>query len=476
MSITIVDVAVLCLILAIGCFEAAAYQRIENFSADSSIYVVLARNLLQTGRYEFNFHPHTVYPPGFPTLLAGISLLTGSATYETFIRVMPIITAAAFMVWYFVLRRVWGRSIAGGVCLLAATTAPVFRSATQDVLSDMPYFLVSGAALLSLVRLGQNPNGWRGTCMAAGGLFVLLSLATVLTRSAGVALPAGILLWLLANAPRRVRVPAVSGALVGLLAFTAWTGWTKAQATKNHAGSYASQFTRKDPHHPEAGAASFGDLLVRAVSNVPVQSSHIAALLLHLNWVNPLWYSPFAVLALVLLLCGIVSSLRHPWMSLLSAYFLAYFGIYLLWPFDEGPRFMLPIAPLAFALIWHGVVTAGRTMQIAPSSTLQRTAALAATVFVVAWAGSGGRPAGAQGKVFLVFWAFTAAAALLLWRLRWNGGIAPWLRGAGSIGMGALLLVGISQQWAIAKNEQEPGSEILPARRFARLRPMAGVA
>ena len=49
-----------------------------------------------------------------------------------------------------------------------------------------------------------------------------------------------------------------------------------------------------------------------------------------------------------------------------------------------------------------------------------------------------------------------ATAALLLWRMRWNGGIAPWLRVAGRIAMGALLVVGISQQWAVARTNINP--------------------
>ena len=71
------DIIVVVLLFVLCVFEVATVQRIEYPYPDSAVYMTLAHNIRETGRYEFNYLPHTVYPPGFPMLLVGISSLTG---------------------------------------------------------------------------------------------------------------------------------------------------------------------------------------------------------------------------------------------------------------------------------------------------------------------------------------------------------------------------------------------------------------
>src|ERR1700693_3529304 len=103
-SLGITDVVIVSVLLALGVFQVATVQRVESYGSDSSMYILLAHNILRTGHYEFNFKPHTVYPPGFPLLLTAVSMLTGREGYDIFIFFMPIFSTLALITSYFVLR------------------------------------------------------------------------------------------------------------------------------------------------------------------------------------------------------------------------------------------------------------------------------------------------------------------------------------------------------------------------------------
>jgi hypothetical protein len=415
-----VDVAIALLFVILGGFEVTTYQRIESFQSDSSTYITLARNLVETGRYEFNYQPNTRYPPGFPLLLACISVAVHAGGYTALIPFMPVFSTLALITWYFVLSILAGRRVAAAACLLTATSVYTYNFVTQNVLSDMPFFLVSGLSLLCLLKLeDRNRRPWSRFLLFGGAL--LFTLSAVLIRSAGITLCAGFLFWVLIPALRGDRrkpvalSAAVSAALVGLLAFGSWMIWCKRMQRSQYPGqymnSYSAQFTLKDPHRPELGRATLGETALRVASNLPVQSSHIAALLTRITWVAPIWYSPLVLIPLVLLICGSLSYiLDHG--SLLAGYFLAYLGLYVLWPFDEGARFMLPVAPLAFVLIWRGLVEVSVFFRNAPARALGASALGAA--FVVVGLGLGQHPRGLQALASVAFWlAFTVITAVM---------------------------------------------------------------
>jgi 4-amino-4-deoxy-L-arabinose transferase-like glycosyltransferase len=166
------DIIVVLLLFALCVFEVATVQTIESPRTDSAVYMTLAHNIRETGRYEFNYRPHTVYPPGFPLLLVGISSLTGHDGYDVYIRFMPVFGTLAIVVWYFVLRSYAGRLAAAICCVLVATSDYFFLLATQAVLSDIPFFFLCGVAISSTARQDSKPRLRR-----CSGLFWQLSLA-----------------------------------------------------------------------------------------------------------------------------------------------------------------------------------------------------------------------------------------------------------------------------------------------------------
>jgi len=416
------DLGIVLFLLILGVFQVATVQRIESFGSDTSVYMVLAHNIRNTGRYELNYEPHTVYPPGFPLLLACIAAITGRESYDIFVRFMPVFSTLALIVWYFVLRLDYGRVAAGVCCLLAGTSASLYQMVTRSVRSDAPFFLVSGLALLCLMSL-RGRGKYSGTVRYS--LLAFSCLATVLTvllRSAGVALCAALVAWTITKMrSRESRRSAawrttVLAAILGLVVFFWWVGWTKRVEGKAYPGqgmrSYASQFMEVDPHRPDLGTASTRAFALRLATNIPIQASHIAALAIRAPYVMPTWYSPLAVIALALLACGLTSCVFDNQGTLLAWYFWAYFSIYLLWQFDEGPRFMLPVAPLAFVLIWRGAGLSAHLLRTRPRITLGTISGFAICFAVVA--GTADRLPGLQARAALVFWPLVAMGSGLL--------------------------------------------------------------
>jgi hypothetical protein len=469
------DAAIVLFLLVLGGLQIATVQRLESYGADSSVYMGLAHNILATGRYEFNYIPHTVYPPGFPLLLACLSMLTGRASYEVFVRFMPVFSTLALIVWYFVLRRGEGRAAAGAACLLAATSAPLFQLVTQSVLSEAPYFLMSGLALMCLLGL-ERPDVRRPARLVFLACFFLATAATVLLRSVGIALCAALLAWTVTELRRHGPVrsvawrAAVFAALLGFMTFFAWIGWTRRAEQREyqgqHMGSYASQFVMKNPHQPELGTASASEIVLRVASNAFVQASHIAALLSRASYVMPTWYSPPAVITLALLVCGLVSCAFDSRRSPLAWYFLAYYVIYLLWPFDEGARFMLPVLPLALVIGWRGMVVAAHLLRTRPTATLIAISALCAMLAVAT--STTDRLPGLQARASVVFWPLVTLVSILMIFVAKRTGEA---RAAGALNsvaaslaswptrqaiVGLLIAAGMLQQAAIARTNFAP--------------------
>jgi hypothetical protein len=476
MRIGKVDLAIVFLLLILCVFQIASVQKVESFGSDSSVYIVLAHNLREVGQYEFNYERHTQYPPGFPVLLAGIETLVGNASYEVFVRFMPLFSTSALILRYFLLKRAEGGVVAGASCLLVATSAPLYQMVTRSVLSDAPFFLVSGLAVWCLMSLDERPAS-RGAAALLGGL-CLATVVTVLIRSVGVALCAAIAAWAIAERWRGKQIRSVHwrgallAAMLGFIAFFSWISWAKHLEKRTYEGqhmvNYAGQFSAIDPHKPELGRASVGDYVVRFVNNIPVQASHLAALAVRAPYLMQTWYSPLPMVVLCLLACGLASCACNGQRRLLGLYFLAYFSVYLLWPFDEGPRFMLPVAPLAFTLIYRGVLILVDLLRSRPAATLTAILAFAACASAVSW-GALTKP-GLQVRLAVVFWACVASGAGILLLLLKRAGAAArtkpdllaglfQLRGlqSGIIFATALLVaVGILQQVGSAQGNLAP--------------------
>ncbi|HEX4803945.1 MAG TPA: hypothetical protein VFV14_10550, partial [Myxococcaceae bacterium] len=95
------------IVLMLAMFWIAFYQRIPEIGADSSCYIGLAQSLSTIGAYEFNYQNHTIYPPGFPLLLALLSALARrepAASYAIFMSSIAVGAGLTLLVSYWLIR------------------------------------------------------------------------------------------------------------------------------------------------------------------------------------------------------------------------------------------------------------------------------------------------------------------------------------------------------------------------------------
>lgn len=345
-------------LIALAILEIFFYQRVESFGSDSSTYIGIAHSITKHWSYQFDFKPETTYPPGFPLTLAAISVLVGES-YSIFVRFMPIFGVLGLISAYRLLCRQYSFVIAAPAVLLLASSPYFFGVTTQSVLSDLPYFFASMLTLLMAAKLdtAEQPGP-----MLRGG-FILFLCYSVMLRSAGLALLAGLAALLLrslwAGPTGKLRLRRFGPALIiGAVLQGAWMRWAQKMQVRDwptQANLYAQRLVLKDPHHPEAGVATLATVVARMGANVVHQGAHFSELFFHITWVRQVWYSPLVILPLLLTVIGLISVLGKSPGTLTEWYFIAYVAMLSLWPFDEGPRFIFPVFPLVMLYCWLGI-------------------------------------------------------------------------------------------------------------------------
>src|SRR5438874_3026229 len=312
-----IDLVVFVFLLLVWAMQIGLYQRLESYQEDSSCYIGLAHSLITTGRYEFNFKLHTEHPPGLPIILAGTSLLFGE-TYDAHVRVVATLGVLGLLLAYLLLRKREPPQslVPAAACLLLATSPYYFEIATKGVLSELPYFALSMATFLVATRLEMASS--RASQISWSGLLAICMTTAIMARTAGIALPAGILLWLAwAQWKKRgnawllllIFAPALVLALGSQFAWMQWTKKVEVYHLPGKYNDYVSQFKMKDPRQPELGTASVSDLAARGANNVVIQTADFSQLALHTAWIEPVWYSPAILLPLLLVLLGWWTSL-----------------------------------------------------------------------------------------------------------------------------------------------------------------------
>jgi len=373
-------------LVALCAWQVWAYRRVEIYHPDSSTYVVLAENLAQGSGYVFDGRPHTRFPPGLPMLLAAWSSI-GDGSYASAVRWMPIFGLVGLLASFFLIKRVESWLIAMLACLWLATSPEYFRLATRYIWSDLPYFALAALTLLLADHLRQG-GGRRRVAIAAG--LAVGMVAAVVMRSAGIALIAAFgaaIAHTWRAMDRRARAGLLAAVTFAVLVQVWWSNWTRSREVSEYAGaymqSYAAQFLLKDPQEPELGVAGIADLAGRVSYFASAQLTRFTQLLIPVPWLDVLWFSPLVLVPAFLLIVGLGSSFRRGRSPLLGWYVLAYLGLYSLWPFDEGARFMLPIFPLMFLFAWRGLRLTLDRLQREPTPGERRVVLLTLTVITV---------------------------------------------------------------------------------------------
>jgi 4-amino-4-deoxy-L-arabinose transferase-like glycosyltransferase len=298
--------------------------------------------------YAYMSHPHTLYPPGLPLLLAFI-LGTFGPAYGLMRGVMLLFALSGAAAAYFLAKPRVGRGLAALVALLFAVSFPVVDTATF-VLSDIPF------AFLVLITLAVTASGSappRGAKLL--GLAALI-LAAIMMRTVGTLLAAAVLAHGLTAAlrgPRRRESRSwIALGLLILIPAGTWIGWTtlvkvRTEVPEGVAGSSSNffLFTRADPRRSDLPAEGIGDYAARVRRNISYYSEVASASLIgsrDLAASSRLLRYP----VILILLLGFARACKRR-VDPAEIFLLLYLLVLLFWPYSYQ-RFLIPVLPLLY--------------------------------------------------------------------------------------------------------------------------------
>jgi hypothetical protein len=425
-SFSAVDIVVYVLILILCALPFFLIERAPDFVNSDVHYVDLADSLLHSHSYSANFTREGLVPPGLPIILASVYATIG-CTHDIFTRTMPVFLALGFLLSYEVLRRQGGRLIAAVSCLVLAASPSIFPWVTSRLWPIFPYFCVSMMIFLLVPKLEASQRPAR--TLLLGVLLCLLLLAALTLESIGIALVVAIVAWLALSFLCKIKSASLLLkrflliVLVALAAEGLWLqqgGNVKEWPLPGFPGGYLAQLKLKDGNHPESGYATPKDVLLRIEKNLRESAIFLGETLFH-RWINPSWTSLVPTGLVLLVLCGLASSLWRSDSRLCALYFIFFEGVYLLWPWFSGVvRFAVAVLPLACLYLVEGVLAIREWSRLYPRRVgtlfLPLSTLLALFAAREAWAVGAGH--GFQAKLSAICWSL---CAFLCIRLIWEG-------------------------------------------------------
>lgn len=330
-------------LVAFGVVAFYARQTGIHWGGDDADYALLARGLRDL-RYHDAFllwnPPHTTYPPVYPFLLAVWGGLFGQdvATLSA-LSVLLMIAALGIVLHLVAVHASW-RTAAVAAVLLAVN--PHLLEAAGRLLSEAAMIFLAAATVWLVDRRPDRT----GTVLA-----IIAAVLCALTRTAGVAVVAGVgLHWVLQRRPRAVLALGLASAV----ALGGWFLWTL-QPTADPNVAYAARFGAYQREGLPLWRTLASSISMK-VSNV-LGSQLSAALGLPLTGrtsLDNLAWLPISVGAVGAGLWAIAGRVR-----VVGLVLLAYALVLLVWPFS-GVRLLVPILPALVVAAPVGAERLGR--------------------------------------------------------------------------------------------------------------------
>lgn len=327
------------LALIIGVFAAMYLASIGpywNINPDSSTYVGWAKSLVEGTSFERG----PVQPPMTSLLFAAVmKVFPDDYVALNALSVMLVLIAVGLV--FILVRRRAGQTIALVVVMLSLASVVLHHESTQ-LLSEPAYMVASMATLVVLDRMPSNGQATLRLSILLGGGVV----ATVLTRTVGLALPLAILLGEFGRrvtGSGRLRLPLVVTSLTALPAVVLWELFG---ARSSYAASWFRMFFVEDVWSADTQRISLTNLLARLEENTEAFGS-VPRILMNLLSPDAAGLSvAIKVLLLLLFVGGLIKWLRRIDPS--AIYVAVYVGIVTAHSLMDGTdhRFFVPVMPL----------------------------------------------------------------------------------------------------------------------------------
>jgi 4-amino-4-deoxy-L-arabinose transferase-like glycosyltransferase len=332
------------LLAIIAFFYAATVRPGHVWGDDYAMYVHHAENIVEGRPYAdtgYIYNPAVpvygprMYPPVFPLLLAPLYKVLGLNLIP-----MKLEQVVFFLLTLAAVYGFWRRDLGPGYALALVAILgfnPHFWAAKDEVLSDLPFLLFFYVAAL-LVRLApREQEGWPRWAVLIGAVLYL----AMGTRSAGIALIAGLVLYDLLQRRTITRLTAVA------LTVTAALALLQSHFAGSGVGSYLGVHVHPSLHTCGVNLMFYA----RVLAGFWVASTR----------------SPFSFFVLgivvLLMLAGIFSRGKRG-LTIVEAFLAPYFAVIILWPFASGIRIVFPFIPWIVFLALSGL--RGLSERLAP--------------------------------------------------------------------------------------------------------------
>lgn len=325
------QLGVLLILVAVYFLQAATPFRLHP---DTIVFLSTAETAARGGGFLYHGQP-TVFPPGYPALLALLIRLHLAHVWVIVSVSVLSLVIGLFAVRYLVQAEGFGEDVALGVCTLSLLSF-VFVKYSAIPLSEPLYF---GLSMCCLAAMKQSPSSGFGLPRTIAG--VVLLIASICVRRVGVALIPAALYLLVVEYDVRARLKrlsvrmkgaavlaaAAASSLVGYVIYGTSTLRDFLGAFKN--GSLSDMAGRILTHRFQ----ELGEIALNIpAAAVSPNGRHILVMV--------------GILIFALVSAGVRS--RRTQSGVVEVYLIVYVAIIFVWPFAD-PRFWLPVIPLLIA-------------------------------------------------------------------------------------------------------------------------------
>jgi Dolichyl-phosphate-mannose-protein mannosyltransferase len=349
------NIYIVALFVAIAIFHAATVRQGHIWADDFAMYVHHAQNIVEGRPYadtgyiynpSFPVYGPKYYPPIFPLLLAPIYRIWGLNLIPMKLEQVLFLLLTLLAVYAY-----WKRDLGHGYTLALVAIlgfAPAFWLAKDNVLSDIPFlFFFYLTALLVRDAHRDNVGWWRWSTLI--GLAIYLAIGT---RTVGIALPAGLVLYDIQRLRTITRFSALS-----IMVCAAFLALQRYIIGVGH-GGYPYQLPT----------------LHTLARNIAAYTRVLAAF-----WVGSVRNS-FAYVVMALFAALVLPGFFFQWkrgFTFVEAALVPYLTIIVLWPFPTGVRAVFPVVP------WIGYLAISGCKDLAKKLAPRYSLAAASTVFLL---------------------------------------------------------------------------------------------
>ncbi len=341
---------VILLCLVSGAFAWLSFDKYPDTIGDNAEFVILARSLAAGKGFSYINHPDerpaTKYPPGFPLMLAGWSMLLGDSFISMKLAV-ALTYVCTVLVTFLLGRRLVGDNLAVVATLMVASSTSFIRH-SHTVLSEMPYALVS----LVVLYLVMFRPATRRNLIAV----IALCVYAYYLRTVGGTLVVAVAVYYFLTSRKKCAVIILSALVVAALAWTLRNYLAAGEGSR-----YLSVLFKVDPYYPHKGDINFIGLLLRMGRNLLGYSGELMTFTVlpsyHVLVAGAESSIPRNIISLAVVAFGVMGgyALRRE-AKLINIYVLFYILAYLIWPdVWMSSRFMVPIAPILALYAVRGI-------------------------------------------------------------------------------------------------------------------------